>query len=44
VLQHLSVVFDSAEPALVSRFWQRVLDHVPGDDGALVDPLRRDPE
>lgn len=43
VLQHLSVVFESANPSAVRRFWQRVLDYVPGEDGGLVDPLRRDP-
>jgi hypothetical protein len=42
-LQHLSVVFESANPSGVRRFWQRVLDYAPGDDGGLVDPLRRDP-
>src|SRR6188472_2203362 len=42
VLQHLSVVFESANPTVVRRFWQRVLDYAPGDDGGLVDPLRRD--
>src|SRR4029450_7300247 len=59
VLQHLSVVFESANPSggggfgrgvvdsgnpsVVSRFWQRVLDYAPGEDGGLADPLRRDP-
>jgi hypothetical protein len=43
VLQQLSVVFESANPSVVSRFWQRVLDYTPGDGGGLVDPLRRDP-
>ena len=43
VLQQLSVVFESANPTMVGRFWQRVLDYAPGDDGGLVDPLRRDP-
>ena len=42
VLQNLSVVFESANPDEVSRFWQRVLDYTP-DDGELADPLRRDP-
>ncbi|MDI1463228.1 VOC family protein [Catellatospora sp. KI3] len=42
-LQHLSVVFESADPAAVSRFWQRVLGYAPGQDGGLADPLRRDP-
>ncbi len=42
-LQHLSVVFESANPAGVRRFWQQVLDYAPGQDGGLVDPLRRDP-
>ncbi len=43
VLQHLSVVFESANPTAVRRFWQRVLDYAPGQDGGLADPLRRDP-
>ena len=43
VLQHLSVVFESAKPSVVRRFWQRVLDYTPGEDGGLSDPLRRDP-
>ncbi len=43
VLQHLSVVFESANPTVVRRFWQRVLDYAPGEDGGLADPLRRDP-
>jgi hypothetical protein len=43
VLQHLSVVLESANPSVVRPFWQRVLDYVPGDDGGLADPLRRDP-
>ncbi|GAA1751371.1 VOC family protein [Luedemannella helvata] len=43
VLQQLSVVFESADPPAVGRFWQRVLDYAPGQDGGLVDPLRRDP-
>ncbi|HVE30841.1 MAG TPA: VOC family protein, partial [Mycobacteriales bacterium] len=43
VLQHLSVVFESANPPVVRRFWQRVLDYAPGEDGGLADPLRRDP-
>ena len=28
---------------MVRQFWQRVLDYVPGEDGGLTDPLRRDP-
>jgi hypothetical protein len=43
VLQQLSVVFESADPAVVRRFWQGVLDYAPGEDGGLADPLRRDP-
>ena len=43
VLQHLSVVFESANPSVVRRFWQRVLDYAAGEDGGLADPLRRDP-
>jgi hypothetical protein len=42
-LQHVSVVIESTNPTEVRRFWQRVLDYGPGDDGGLVDPLRRDP-
>src|SRR6187431_1000250 len=41
-LQHLSVVLEAANPAVVRRFWQRALDYAPGD-GGLTDPLRRDP-
>ncbi len=43
VLQQMSVVFESANPAVVRRFWQHVLDYAPGGDGGLADPLRRDP-
>ncbi|MFF5297440.1 VOC family protein [Paractinoplanes globisporus] len=43
VLQHLSVVFESANPPVVRQFWQRVLDYALGEDGGLADPLRRDP-
>jgi len=43
MLQHLNVVFESANPTEVRQFWQRVLDYAPGEDGGLVDPLRRDP-
>ncbi|MBA2890161.1 VOC family protein [Nonomuraea soli] len=43
VLQHLSVVAESADPPAVRRFWQHALDYVPGQDGGLADPLRRDP-
>ncbi|MBB5790283.1 VOC family protein [Jiangella mangrovi] len=43
VLQHLSVVIETANPAAVRRFWQRALDYAPGEDGGLADPLRRDP-
>ncbi|MCP2328781.1 hypothetical protein HDA40_007288 [Hamadaea flava] len=43
VLQHLSVVIESADPSVVRRFWRRVLDYAPGEDGGLADPLRRDP-
>lgn len=42
VLQQLSVVFESANPTGVRRFWRRVLDYKPAEDGGLVDPLRRD--
>ncbi len=42
VLSQLSVVLESADPTEVRRFWQRVLDYEPGEDGGLVDPLRRD--
>jgi hypothetical protein len=41
-LQELSVVFESANPTEVRRFWRRVLDYQPAEDGGLVDPLRRD--
>jgi hypothetical protein len=43
VLQHLSVVFESANPSEVRGFWQRVLDYAPGEEGGLADPSRRDP-
>ena len=43
VLQHLSVLVDSADPPVVRAFWQRVLDYAPGEDGGLADPLWRDP-
>lgn len=42
VLQHLSVVLESA-PSGIRRFWQRVLDYAPGQDGGLADASRRDP-
>lgn len=44
VLQHLTVVIESAEPSAVTRFWQPVLDYTPTDGGGLADPLQRDPE
>ncbi|MEQ1874051.1 MAG: VOC family protein [Ilumatobacteraceae bacterium] len=43
VLQQLSVVIESANPTGVMRFWQRVFDYAPGEDGGLTDPLHRDP-
>ena len=43
VLQRLGVVFESPNPSEVVRFWQRVLDYAPAEDGGLTDPLRRDP-
>src|SRR5258705_416999 len=43
VLQQLSVVFESANPSVVRRFWQRVLDYAGGEGGGLAGPLRRDP-
>jgi Glyoxalase-like domain len=43
VPRQLSVVFEAADPAVVRRFWQRVLDYAPGPDGGLADPSRRDP-
>jgi hypothetical protein len=43
LLQQVSVVLESANPSVVRRFWQRLLDYAPGADGGLVDPLRRDP-
>src|SRR5215475_5058733 len=33
VLQHLSVVFESANPSAVGRFWQRVFDYAPAEEG-----------
>ncbi len=43
VLQDLSVVFESANPPELKRFWQRAFDYASGVDGGLADPLRRDP-
>ena len=43
VLQQLTDVFESSNPAAVQRFWQPVLNYAPGEDGSLADPLRRDP-
>jgi hypothetical protein len=43
LLQRLSVVFDTSTPSEVRRFWQRVLNYAPADDGGLADPWRRDP-
>lgn len=43
VLQHLSVVIESADPTVVRPFWQRALGYAPGKDGDLADPLWRDP-
>lgn len=43
VLQQLSVVVESPDPAAVTPFWQSVLDYESAADGGLVDPLRRDP-
>ncbi|WP_235523059.1 VOC family protein [Cellulomonas sp. Root485] len=43
LLQHLSVVLESADPSVVRPFWQRALDYTPAEDGGLADPLRRDP-
>ncbi|WP_309072243.1 VOC family protein [Arthrobacter sp.] len=42
-LQQVSVVFASANPSALSRFWQGVLDYAPAEGGALADPLWRDP-
>ncbi|KQR17853.1 VOC family protein [Cellulomonas sp. Leaf334] len=42
-LQALSVVLESTDPPVVTPFWQRALDYAPGQDGSLVDPVRRDP-
>lgn len=42
-LQHLSAVFESANPSAVRPFWQRALDYAPDEDGGLADTLRRDP-
>lgn len=36
-------MIESADPSAVRPFWQRALDYVPGEDGGLVDPWRRDP-
>ena len=44
VLQQLDVVIETADPPAVSRFWQRVLDHLPAEDGSLADPLLRAPK
>lgn len=41
VLQQLSVVVETADPAGVERFWQEVLAYTATD--GLTDPLRRDP-
>jgi hypothetical protein len=43
VLQQLSVVIESPNPAPVRPFWQQVLEYVPREDAELADPLRRDP-
>lgn len=43
VLQQLSVVVESADPAALSRFWQDALGYEAAATGDLVDPLRRDP-
>ncbi|MFI6483600.1 VOC family protein [Nonomuraea sp. NPDC050663] len=43
VLQHLSIVVESADPSGVRRFWQQALDYAPGQDGELADPHRRYP-
>src|ERR687897_790349 len=43
VLQHLSVVFESANPSVVRRFWQPGLDYAPGGDGGLAGSFPRDP-
>jgi hypothetical protein len=41
VLQHLSVVFESANQAVVRRFWQRVLDYAPGEESGAGVPTPR---
>ncbi len=41
-LQQLSVLVDAVDPAVVARFWQRVLAYE-AVDGGLADPWRRDP-
>ncbi|WP_433293701.1 VOC family protein [Actinoplanes sp. CA-030573] len=43
VPQQLSVVIEAVDRPEVRRFWQRVLGYVPGPDGDLADPVRRDP-
>lgn len=44
LLQQVSVVFESAQPSAVRRFWQPVLEYAATGDAGLTDPLRRDPE
>jgi len=36
-LQHLSIVFEFANPTAVRQFWQRAFDYAPGEDGGLTD-------
>src|SRR4051794_41933022 len=43
VLQHLSVVFESANPSAVRRFLERGLRHAAWGGGGLGGPLRRGP-
>lgn len=43
VLQHLSVVLESASPSAVRPFWQSALDYATANDGDLADPFQRDP-
>lgn len=42
-LQQLHVVLESADPAALRPFWQRVLGYAPAGEGGLVDPVHRDP-
>jgi len=43
-LQQVRVDVESPDPAAIGPFWQRSLGYTAGPDGALTDPLRRDPD